>query len=413
MKIRSVTAFVEVSYPLESEVIATAGEALRAVRKALAEAGLEVQTARLATQPFPLALAEAGPARVADLAQDLEALAFVHEIDYVGLGPVQLGDPVAFVESLPDALRSTESVFAGVEIANSGQGIGLPRVRRTAELIRRVATLTEDGFTNLRLTALSNVPAWAPFFPAAYHGGGKSRIAVATQSADLALTAITSAHSLNAAREGLIRAVEMEAERVERAVMDALEPFEIAYQGLDFSLAPYPGEDTSIGGALEKLGLPVVGGPGTLMAAAFLTDVLNRAQFKQTGFNGLMLPVLEDSVFARRAAEGYLTVTDLLTFSAVCGTGLDTIPLPGDVSADTLSAILLDVAALALRLDKPLTARLMPIPGKAAGDPITFDFEYFADSAVMAPAVLVPESDALTGLLAGDEDIDIQPRIPR
>jgi uncharacterized protein (UPF0210 family) len=412
MKIRSVTAFVEVVYPLESEVIATAGEALRAVRQALVETGLEVQTIRLATQPFPLALAEAGPARVADLAQDLEALGFVHEIDYISLGPVQLGDPVAFVESLPDALRSTESVFAGVEIANSGQGIGLPRVRRVAELIRRVATLTEDGFTNLRLTALSNVPAWAPFFPAAYHGGGKSRIAIATQSADLALAAISSANTLDTARSGLIRAIEMEAERVEKAVKSALEPFDIGYEGLDFSLAPYPDEDTSIGGALENLGLPVIGGPGTLMAAAFLTDALNRAQFKQTGFNGLMLPVLEDSVLARRAAEGYLTITDLLTFSAVCGTGLDTIPLPGDVSTDSLSAILVDVAALALRLDKPLTARLMPIPGKTAGDAITFDFEYFAESAVMSPEVLSTESDALTGLLAGDEDIDVQPRMP-
>jgi uncharacterized protein (UPF0210 family) len=103
----------------------------------------------------------------------------------------------------------------------------------------------------------------------------------------------------------------------------------------------------------------------------------------------------------------------LLTFSAVCGTGLDTIPLPGDVSMDTLSGLLLDVAALALRLDKPLTARLMPIPGKSAGDEIAFDFEYFADSAVMAPSVIAPEAEAVTGLLAGDEDIDIQPRIRR
>ena len=147
------------------------------------------------------------------------------------------------------------------------------------------------------------------------------------------------------------------------------------------------------------------------MTAAFLTDALDRAEFTRTGFNGLMLPVLEDSVLAKRAAEGRLTVTDLLTFSAVCGTGLDTIPLPGDVSADTLNGILLDVAALALRLDKPLTARLMPIPGKAAGDAIAFDFEYFADSAVMAPFVVAPEVDTLTGLLAGDEDIDIQPRM--
>lgn len=410
MKIRSVTAFADVSYPLESGVIAPVGEALRAVKQALAESGFEVQTTRLATQPFPQALAEAGPARVGDLAQDLEALAFVHEIDYIGLGPAQLSDAVAFVEGLPDALRDTENVFVGVEIANPGQGISLPRVRRTAELIRRISTLSDDGFANLRLTALANVPAWSPFFPAAYHGGGKARIAIATQSADIALTAITSAITLEEARSALIQAVEAEAERIEGAVKGALEIFDVVYEGIDFSLAPYPGEEASIGAALERLGLPAVGGQGTLMAAAFLTDALDRAEFQRTGFSGLMLPVLEDTVLANRAAQGHLTITELLTYSAVCGTGLDTVPLPGDVSADTLAAVLLDVAALALRLDKPLTARLMPMPGLAAGAEISFDFEYFADSRVMAPYVVTPEVEALTGLLAGDENIDIQPR---
>jgi hypothetical protein len=87
---------------------------------------------------------------------------------------------------------------------------------------------------------------------------------------------------------------------------------------------------------------------------------------------------------ARHAAEGTLTVKDLLLYSAVCGTGLDTIPLPGDTTADQITALLLDLSALALRLDKPLTARLMPIPGKKAGDPTNFNFEYFANSRVMA-----------------------------
>ena len=83
------------------------------------------------------------------------------------------------------------------------------------------------------------------------------------------------------------------------------------------------------------------------------------------------------------AAEGRLTVKDLLLFSAVCGTGLDTIPLPGDTSTGQIAALLLDLSALALRLDKPLTARLMPIPGKKAGDPTNFNFDYFANSRVM------------------------------
>jgi uncharacterized protein (UPF0210 family) len=97
-----------------------------------------------------------------------------------------------------------------------------------------------------------------------------------------------------------------------------------------------------------------------------------------------MQPVLEDSVLAKRAAEGTLTIKDALLYSAVCGTGLDTVPLPGDTTAEQLMPLLLDLSALALRLDKPLTARLMPIPGKKAGDETNFDFGFFANSRVMS-----------------------------
>jgi hypothetical protein len=96
-----------------------------------------------------------------------------------------------------------------------------------------------------------------------------------------------------------------------------------------------------------------------------------------------MLPLLEDTVLAARAAEGRLRVSELLQWSAVCGTGLDTVPLPGDVSEESLTALLFDVAALAVRSRKPLSARLMPLPGKIAGDPVKFDFSYFTDSRVL------------------------------
>jgi uncharacterized protein (UPF0210 family) len=117
-----------------------------------------------------------------------------------------------------------------------------------------------------------------------------------------------------------------------------------------------------------------------------------------------MIPVLEDFVLAARAEEGSLTVKDLLLYSAVCGTGLDTVPLPGDLSPGEISAVLLDIAALSLRLDKPLTARLMPIPGKKAGEATAFDFPYFANSRVMAL-----ESKKLDNLLAGEGTLDIRP----
>jgi uncharacterized protein (UPF0210 family) len=118
-----------------------------------------------------------------------------------------------------------------------------------------------------------------------------------------------------------------------------------------------------------------------------------------------MLPVLEDVTLAIRAAEGVLTAKDLLLFSTVCGAGLDTLPLPGDSSPEQLSALLLDVAALACRLNKPLTARLMPVPGKQAGEVTEFQFDYFVNSRVMAlPA------QALNALLAKDDRLPLSAR---
>ena len=114
-----------------------------------------------------------------------------------------------------------------------------------------------------------------------------------------------------------------------------------------------------------------------------LTSALGGVDLPLTGFSGLFLPVLEDDRLARRAADGDLRLEDLLLACTVCGTGLDTVPLPGDATADDLLPWLLDLGALALRLDKPLTARLMPMPGLEAGDPLEFDFPFFASGAVM------------------------------
>ena len=117
-----------------------------------------------------------------------------------------------------------------------------------------------------------------------------------------------------------------------------------------------------------------------------------------------MLPVLEDSILSKRAADGKLDLKDMLLYSSVCGTGLDTVPLPGDATPEQISAILFDLGALSLRLDKPLTARLMPIPGKKAGDPTSFDFPFFANS-----KVLDLQAEALSDFFMGGGYLDIRP----
>jgi uncharacterized protein (UPF0210 family) len=154
------------------------------------------------------------------------------------------------------------------------------------------------------------------------------------------------------------------------------------------------------------MGVPALGQNGSLAAVAILAEALDHARDPRVGFSGFMLPLLEYTVLAQRGKEEMLTLNDLLLYSTVCGTGLDTIPLPGEVSEEQIFAILLDLAALTQRLGKPLTARLMPIPGKSSGDMTDFDFEFFANS-----KVLNLKAQPLTGLLTGDEPYKLKSKV--
>jgi hypothetical protein len=204
-------------------------------------------------------------------------------------------------------------------------------------------------------------------------------------------------------RKALVAGIEKHGKEIAR--ISNTELSDVHFGGIDFSLAPYPSQALSLGTAFEKLGVLKIGLHGSLAAAAILTESIERANFPRTGFSGLMMPVLEDATLAQRAGEGTLTVKDVLLYSAVCGTGLDTVPLPGDTSPEQIAALLLDLCALALRLDKPLTARLMPIPGKKAGEPTSFDFGFFANSKVMAL-----EAAPLSSALSGREILQINKR---
>ena len=404
MNIRTVTYFTDLTYPLADERIAAAGKFVGEMKAVLTEAGYSVQTTRLAGPSFPRIL-EGQPNRVVNLAQDLEAACFVHQVDYSALGPVRPDDAPAFFEAIPAALGATQNVFASAIIADPVPGLSLAAVRRAAEIIHRCATLTPDGFANLRFAALANVPPGSPFLPAAYHDGGPPQFAIGLESADLAVSAFADAPSLAEGRARFTRAVESEGRKIGQLATKLAGQRGVRFGGIDFSLAPFPETARSLATALERLTGGKAGEHGTLAAAAYLADALDRTEFKRTGFSGLFLPLLEDATLALRAREGVLTITDLLLYSAVCGTGLDTVPLPGDVTPAALAAILVDMAALALRLNKPLTARLMPIPGKRAGDEVQFDFAFFASS-----RVLEPRASGLGGLFGGDETFHLAPR---
>jgi uncharacterized protein (UPF0210 family) len=404
MNIRSITYFLDSRQPIDEAAFERAGDFDRAARPAFEKAGYEVQTTRLATAPFPRLLPALDAGQAADWARKLETAAQAQGYDYISLGPALPDYPDSY-RLIPEMLSATQNAFLSGLMTTAGGGVSLPAVQGCADVIQRAATVTPDGFTNLRFAALANVPPGSPFFPAAYHHGNGASFALATEAADLAVSAFGKASSLEEAQSNLVAAMESHAQALTSAAQELTGRFGIHFGGIDFSLAPYPEAARSLGAAMERLGVVSLGHHGSLAAAAILAGTIDRARFPRAGFSGLMLPVLEDAILAARAAQGTLGIKDMLLYSAVCGTGLDTIPLPGGVSKQALAALLLDLAALAQRLDKPLTARLMPIPGAEAGDPTDFDFSYFANS-----RVLDLPSAPLQGLLASQETFSIHQR---
>ncbi len=403
MRIRSITCFFRPENALSDQVLATFSSFMEKAIPRFAAEGYEVQSTRLATTPFPTWLPLASEAKAVETAHQAEAAAQAAGFGYLGLGPALPSVPLSYDRLLP-MLKATQNVFFGGMMADLDGGIHLPAVKACASVIEQAAIATADGFTNLHFGALANVAPYAPFFPAAYASGAQPAFGLAIEAADIALNAFRRAGSLAEARRLLLEDLEGRFTILERVSQELSGLFQIEFKGFDCSLAPFPEDWCSIGAALEALGVSGLGLHGSLAAAAFLADTLDRGAWKRTGFNGLMLPVLEDATLAARAGQT-LTLKDLLLFSAVCGTGLDTVPLPGNVTAGQIEALLLDVSALALRLNKPLTARLMPVPGKSAGDAVAFDFSYFSQGRVIAL-----DAQPLSGLLHGDEVVDIQPR---
>jgi uncharacterized protein (UPF0210 family) len=395
MNIRSITGFLSLTDPISPSSLRALGDLVQVAREDFSRVGLPVQTARVATQP----LAAIAPRHLTQFARDLEGASRAHGLDYAALGTLSADSARAtldLIDAIPATLATTESIFASVQVASREHGINLRAIRAAARAIRQIADLTADGFGNLRFAALANCPPHTPFFPAAYHECNAPTFALAAEGASLAVDAFACAHNLEEARANLVGAIERAGQTMARVADDLAARFGFRFAGIDFSLAPFPDAPRarSIGAALEQLTGVAFGEHGTLFAAAFVTDCIQRAHFRRAGFSGLMLPVLEDATLAARSTS--YTLDSLLLYSTVCGTGLDTVPLPGDTNADALSAILLDMATLAVKLDKPLTARLLPIPGLKAGDMTRFNFEYFANARVLdvgASALKVFESD--------------------
>ncbi len=207
MKIRSVTCFYNPASGKAAKDLERAGALANEVAKRIQNRGFEVQSTRLATTPFAGYLDVKHPEKAVQGAQKLESEANQAGFAHLALGPALPGSPQSYAV-IPAILAATKNVFLGGVMASKREGVALAAVKACAEVIHQSASITPDGFANLRFAGLANVKPFAPFFPAAYSKGGKVGFALAIECADLALLAFTRPLTLAAARASLLKTLQ-------------------------------------------------------------------------------------------------------------------------------------------------------------------------------------------------------------
>lgn len=387
--IRTLTLGIAGSHPLNSVTIRRAAATLQDAYTRYTEAGYQVQTTRISTRPIFDDLAGWSNTELINYALELQNMLDEAQLAFCSLGTAQAARPdfsLERIDVIADLLAPAGALNATVQLATVEYGLRAVAALPTARVIRRLAQETEEGFGNFRFAMLACVAPGSPFFPSAYHSGPAS-LSIGLQGAGTVAEALRQQMQGNAVPADLMQATES----IKKALIAQAMPVvtmgqtfahehELVFGGID--LSPAPLAEDSIVAALELAGYGPFGTPGSVALTAALTAALKSTGVPTCGYCGLMLPVLEDAVLGRRWEEGLVNAHQLLLYSAICGTGLDTVPLVGDIETESIAHLLLDVGTLALRLNKPLSARLFPVPGKHAGDRTEFTSPYLTNTMV-------------------------------
>ena len=374
MKIRTVTIGIPDAF--SPEQLEFAVDFNRRCQDHFEAKGYEVQTTRVSSQAWQA---------ISTLDQTLELDRRVVELggEFFSLGTIfpNLPQTSTHLALVPNIISQSHTLFASATLTTPDQQIAWEIAEKTASVMQQIAHSTDGGFGNLRFAAIMNCPPNTPFFPAAYWQDEGFNLGIGWQAADLVHEAFLDAPNLGAALTQLKNLMEHEGRQIVALAKEIVKEAGIRFVGLDVSPAPM-GTD-SIAGAIEPQLSGRFGEGETLTVAGAITRTLDSLNLPRCGYSGLMLPVLEDKVLGDRSREGCFNLDSLLLYSSVCGTGLDTIPIPGDTSITQIRAILTDVATLSIRWGKPLSARLFPVPGLSAGEMTRFNSPYLTNTAVM------------------------------
>ena len=382
-KVRAVTAFVRLDRSTWEKQIAEALVVLRKVQKEFESDGYQVESVRITTQPLGELIAGLSEDDAVALLKKLDELSAKENfLPNVGPGMMRDSDDPAPMRVLERVLSTLPNIEASAIIADDS-GIHWKTIHRTAEMVKFVAehSVRAQGTFNFAATAM--LKPLGPFYPGAYHTGAGKQFAIGFEGAGVVGEVFArDKGDADVATTDLAAALTKHA-----LVADGIGNRVAAHTGWEFvgvDPTPAPLGEVSIATAIENFTGARFGSSGTLTAARIITAAVKSVPVKQIGYSGLMVPVMEDKVMAQRWAEGTFNVDSLLAYSSVCGTGLDTIPLPGDISVEQTERIYSDVASLAVKWNKPLSARLQPVPGKKAGDMTEYQDPFLFNTVIHA-----------------------------
>jgi uncharacterized protein (UPF0210 family) len=382
-KVRAITAFVRLEQATQQQEIAGALSVLRAVKGEFEKQGYEIETIRIVTQPL---------AQLVSGQSEGQALAYLGTLDALGskegfipsLGPAMMRDTddPRTMRLLERALSTLANLQANTIIADDA-GIHWKVIRETAALVHYVTEHSPHSQGNFGFTATAMLKPYGPFYPGTYHTGAGRQLSIGFEGANVVQEVFAHTRGdFSGSVAELTKQLTVHAKVAETIGQRVAAANGWTFMGVDPTPAPLG--DVSIGAAIETYTGAKFGSSGTLTAALIITSAVKAVPVKQIGYSGLMVPVMEDKLLAQRWAEGSFNTDDLLAYSAVCGTGLDTVPLPGDVSTEQMARIFGDVASLAWKWKKPLSARLQPVAGKKAGDQTQFSSRFLFNTTLHA-----------------------------
>ncbi|WP_097026696.1 PFL family protein [Clostridium peptidivorans] len=351
------------------------------------EYGIPIINKRISVTPISLIAGCSNDENYVEFAKILDKAASTVGVNFIGGFSALVhkgyseGDR-KLIASIPEALSVTEKVCSSVNIATSKAGINMDAVRQMGEVIKKTAELTKDtdGLGCAKLVVFANAVEDNPFMAGAFHGVGEAEcvINVGVSGPGVVKKALESVkgESFDVVAETIKKTAFKITRMGQLVAAEASRRLNVPFGIIDLSLAPTPAVGDSVAHIFEEMGLERAGAPGTTAALALLNDAVKKggvmAASRVGGLSGAFIPVSEDAGMIDAVLDGALNLEKLEAMTCVCSVGLDMIAIPGDTSAETISAIIADEAAIGVINNKTTAVRIIPVPGKVVGDMVEF-----------------------------------------